>query len=262
LVYHAQEKLYYGRDGNLTVVMDENQKVIHQKVENFLFQTSFSSSYFVTMSANNFYNVDPYTLEKTLLLETGHTYVGGNYVIAENGLIGFPCWKGFRVMDTHTGQEKFAAIPNNPPYYKLSPSGKYLISNNKAVYRYDGNAFVYEGAMPASFNPNYPFIFNSKDNIVATYVAPASDRTQIITYDITTRTAISTIETIKYYPENLYLDPVSKKILIDSFLLDEETQKITNLGGYNGLSILNGKLFAEHYLSPDRVFVINASIYE
>ncbi|HEX6224572.1 MAG TPA: hypothetical protein VFZ52_09190, partial [Chryseolinea sp.] len=254
LLYHAQEKLYYGRNGTLTVVMDENLNVIHQKEEKFLFQTSISSSYFVTLSDNNFYNVDPYTLEKTLLMETGHTYVGGNYVIAENGLIGFPCWKGFRVMDSHTGQEKFAAIPNNPPYYKLSTSGKYLIGNNKAVYRYDGNAFAYEGTMPASFDPNYTFIFNSKDNIVGTHVDPASGRTQIIEYDITTRTAISTIETMKDSPENLSLDPVSKKVLVDlwtyALLLDPETQKISNLGGYDGLSLLNGKLFAEHYLSP------------
>ena len=264
MLYHSQEKLYYGRNSDRIVIMDENLGVM-QEIPGYLhYQTSFNSTYFVSMRDNNFYNVDPHTLQETRILESGNTGVT-DFVIADNGLIAFSCWEGFRVVDTQNGVEKFAAIPNSPAYYTLSPSGIYLITNNKTIYRYNGTSFISQGVMPAGFEPEQRFTFAANDDIIGTFDPPAGGPTYIMAYDITTRTLKYSVEVAEEGVERLVLDPISKKILVDlwdsNYLFDPETQKLTFLGR-NYTTLHNGKLFAQHFRGPDFVYVIDASVFE
>lgn len=258
-LYNSKEKLYYGLEymnGGRTVVMDEDLNM--EFAENGLYWSAISSNgeYFVSHINNDFYFTDPHTLVNTLALETGEEYVG-DFVIADNGLIGFHCAAGYRVVDIMTGDVKFSLNGSLSHAARLSPLGNVVIDRQNNIYRYTGSTFDLTETIPLSYSANMVFV--DEDIILITDYNYQEEVTYLVEYNINTLTEISRTNMGAESIQSMQFDPVSKKILLDKsiwyYMYDPETKQ-THMLTTNFMTFLNGNLFAADSYS---VFKINPS---
>jgi hypothetical protein len=237
-LYNAKENLYYGRNSNGPVVMDEELNVLTATYAPALLKISPNGEYFITIRNSGFYSTDPITLETSLLFEVP-SVSGGNQVVANNGLIGFQTSSGYRVVDLNSGQEKYA--DNSTTYQNLSPTGDYLI-RFRDVLHYDGTSFVLEGTLPADFGLSY--VFREDNDLISTY---GNQATGLAEFDIETRT-MTTLGEVGTYTEPLQYDPVSGKILVlqgSWYRVFNPATGKTDLVSPWFSSMFNGRFFAQ-----------------
>jgi len=249
-LYNSKADLYYGQDINRqTIVMNNKLEVVHTAYANGQRFVSANGEYFITLLDNNFYLTDPLTLETTLTLATGDTYVQG-VTVADNGLIGFYAYGIYKVVSLASGEVKFVDESYVSSYSVLSPSGNYLIGKDQKTYHYNGTTFDYEGTLPNINKSLYYFKFGKNDNIftVASYL-DGSGNTDLIEFDINSRTIANTLSSGSG-PLQFQIDPVTGKILFShsytDYLLSSTSgiKKVISENNGDRLSILNDHLFA------------------
>lgn len=245
-VYNAKEDLYYGYLNIMystpsIIVMDANLNEIHREDTHMTLVASANGEYLVAVVDGSIYRLEPRTLQRTLIVSTGSTFMA-DLQVSNNGLVGCNVAGVFKVFDANSGTEIFS--PAGSPSAVLSASGNYIgIRNSNQIYRYDGTSFVQSGTLPAN---SATFIFDLNDNILAMKNSSGSNY-QLNVYDASTLAVIRTIAEESEYVERAVVDPGSGIITYgrsSSSIYNPADGKSVQVGPYLTFTF-NGIVFAQ-----------------
>ncbi|MEJ7644917.1 MAG: hypothetical protein WKF87_10000 [Chryseolinea sp.] len=249
--YNKLSKVYYGYEGASTVVMDINLNVIHYEYPMVFVHPSSSGEYVIGLYEGAFHKLDPLTLERTFLFQTGQLVVERT-IVANNGLISFFLGGSTHLVINSTGIQIFSE-PSGVAG-ELSPSGKYLISGyGRKVYRYDAGTFVLVGSLPTTVTVAG---FDQNDNIIC-----MGTDNQSVLYKAEPISMIMPLNLGSGMPLSVSIDPVSFKVNFSResayYFYDPVQDKYAiTTSGFG--KVLNDKAFAVGSGFDGGIFVINA----